>query len=157
MKEQLECQLDDSKKLPPIIEYKWTIKTKIFIRVLVFLFILFLILLIVFSFKAKNIKDEKDDLEKEIADIQKEKTLLENERIQLMKELENNTELYIFNNMAYADENNPIKNLYKRGGINFIEELGEVNNGSDYEYTDMNKYDLYIPNSAIQKKINIID
>ena len=32
------------------------------------------------------------------------------------------------------------------------EELGEINNGSDYEYTYNNQYDLYIPYTATQRK-----
>ena len=160
MKEKQENLLDDSKKLPPIIEYKWTTKTKIFIGAIIIFIILLLIILLILLVKAKDIKDEKDDLEKEIDDLKSSKTNIENERIKLINKLEkknityiykcNNT--YIFNNIPYADENNLIKNSFKKGGDNFIEELGEINNGLDYEYTDLNIYDLYIPYIAEQKK-----
>ena len=160
MKEKQENLLDDSKKLPPIIEYKWTTKTKIFLGAIIIFIILLLIILLILLVKAKDIKDEKDDLEKEIDDLKSSKTNIEKERIKLINKLEkknityiykcNNT--YIFNNIPYADENNLIKNSFKKGGDNFIEELGEINNGLDYEYTDLNIYDLYIPYIAEQKK-----
>ena len=43
----------------------------------------------------------------------------------------------------YADKNNPIKNTFKKSGENYIEELNEINNGLDYDYTFKNQYDLY--------------
>ena len=66
--------------------------------------------------------------------------------------MENNSKILIFNSIPYADKNTPIKNSFKKGGENFIEELGEINDGFDYEYTDKNIYDLYIPYTATQRK-----
>jgi acetyl esterase/lipase len=54
-------------------------------------------------------------------------------------------------NISYA-ENNKIKNSFGKGGKNYFEELGEVNNNEDYISNDRNFYDLYIPYSATQKK-----
>ena len=93
----------------------------------------------------------RDDYKKAIEDIKLEKDELEKEKNDLINQI-----VTIYYDVAYADANNPIKNTFKKGGENFIEELGEINNGSDYEYTFNNRYDLYIPYTATQKKINKI-
>ena len=54
-------------------------------------------------------------------------------------------------NISYA-ENGIIKNTFKKGGENFKEDLGEMNKGKDYDENIMNKYTLYIPMSALNKK-----
>lgn len=55
-------------------------------------------------------------------------------------------------NISYLDEG-VIPNTYKKkGGVNYIPELGEVNDGNDYESYGLNVYDLYIPYSSLKKK-----
>ena len=152
MKEKLEYKLDDSNELPAIIEYKWTKKTKILIGVLIFLVILLLIMILILLVKAKDLKDEKDDFEEEIDYLKNNTTNLENKKIELINELEKKNIAYTLNNVPYADKNNSIKNSFKRGGAHYIEELGEINKGQDYEYTDLNVYDLIIPYTAQQNK-----
>ena len=56
-------------------------------------------------------------------------------------------------NISYA-KNNTIINSFKEGSDNFNIEIGNVNNGSDYEKTDRNVYNLFIPYSAIKNKDN---
>ena len=78
------------------------------------------------------------------------------DNIKNKKDSENNYNNY---NMQYSikylnssyTENN-IKNSFKEGGLNYNKEIGEINNGNDYEKTDKNIYDLFIPYSAIQRK-----
>ena len=152
MKEQLEYKLDDSNELPAIIEYKWTKKKKILIGVLIFLVILLLIMILILLVKAKDLKDEKDDFEEEIDYLKNDTTNLENKKIELINELEKKNIAYTVNNVPYADKNNSIKNSFKKGGAHYIEELGEINKGQDYEYTDLNVYDLIIPYTAQQNK-----
>ena len=56
-------------------------------------------------------------------------------------------------NISYA-KNNTIINSFKEGGDNYNVEIGNVNNGSDYEKTDRNVYNLFIPYSANKNKDN---
>lgn len=53
-------------------------------------------------------------------------------------------------NISYA-ENEIILNTYKTGGRNYKSDI-KVNNDLDYEKTDRNVYDLYIPKSALDSK-----
>ena len=46
-------------------------------------------------------------------------------------------------NISYV-KNNTIINSFKEGGENYNEEIGNVNNGSDYEKIDRNVYTLFI-------------
>ena len=56
-------------------------------------------------------------------------------------------------NISYLNGNNLIINTFKEGGDNYIEEIGNVNDGFDYEKNEsVNIYDLYIPYSASKKK-----
>ena len=54
-------------------------------------------------------------------------------------------------NISYA-EDNVIINSFVKNGNNYIEELGEINNGKNYPKNERNVYDLYIPSSAKEKK-----
>jgi acetyl esterase/lipase len=62
--------------------------------------------------------------------------------------------------LLYGDEylnlpyykNNKIINSFKKGGINYNEEIGDINKGKDYEKNERNFYDLYIPYSCLKNK-----
>ena len=54
-----------------------------------------------------------------------------------------------YTNLSYTKDK--IKNSFKIGGANYIEKIGEINDGRDYDKTDRNIYDLYIPNKNIKK------
>ena len=54
-------------------------------------------------------------------------------------------------NISYL-ENDVVPNTYKKNGLNYLEELGEVNEGKDYTKHDVNVYDLYIPYSSLKRK-----
>ena len=43
-------------------------------------------------------------------------------------------------------------NSFKKGGINFKEEIGNINNGNDYQKSELNYYDIYIPYSSLKRK-----
>ena len=58
-----------------------------------------------------------------------------------------------FFDLSYA-KNKIIKNSFEKNGNNFIEEVGDVNNGSDYESNERNVYDLYVTLSAKENKHN---
>ena len=67
--------------------------------------------------------------------------------------IENWHELYgqkILNLSYYTD--NIIMNSFKKGSINFKEEIGNINNGNDYQKSELNYYDIYIPYSSLKRK-----
>ena len=45
-------------------------------------------------------------------------------------------------------------NTFKIGGVNYNNEIGEINDGKDYAKNEYNKYTLYIPQEALNKKDN---
>ena len=149
---QLEFEMDSKEILPDIIEYKWSKKTKIFIGLLISFTILLILILVLLLIGTKKVKDDRDDYEKERNTLKHEKDEYEKEINDLNNQIENNSMIFMYYNVSYADKNNPIKNTFKKGGEHYIEELGEINNGSDYNYTYNNQYDLYIPYTATQRK-----
>ena len=50
-------------------------------------------------------------------------------------------------NISYV--NITIINSFKKGGENYIADLGEINNGEDYEKNEQNFYDIYFPEKKI--------
>ena len=48
--------------------------------------------------------------------------------------------------------NGKIENTYKVNGINYNAEIGNMNEGKDYDGTENNKYHLFVPIQAINKK-----
>ena len=54
-------------------------------------------------------------------------------------------------NISYL-ENGIIPNTYKKDGVNYIKDIGEINGGRDYESYVVNVYDLYIPYSSLERK-----
>jgi hypothetical protein len=66
---------------------------------------------------------------------------------------EMNPHFYLYLNIS-TSENKLIRNSFLNGRENYIEELGDLNNGKDYEETERNNFDLCIPESAVKNKIN---
>jgi acetyl esterase/lipase len=60
-------------------------------------------------------------------------------------------EIITLYNLPYS-LNNTITNSFKRGGINYNEIIGNINNGIDYTKTKRNIFDLYIPKTAMEKR-----
>ena len=56
-------------------------------------------------------------------------------------------------NISYS-KNDKIENTFKKGGKNYDPEIGDINNGENYEKNERNVYDLYIPYSAFLNKDN---
>ena len=54
-------------------------------------------------------------------------------------------------NISFIEENT-MNNTFKNGGINYKDEIGIINAGKDYAKNENNKYNLYIPKEAINKK-----
>ena len=62
-------------------------------------------------------------------------------------------EVYLYINIS-TSENNMIKNSFKKGGENYIPEIGNLNNGNDYKENERDNFDLCIPKSVLQNKNN---
>ena len=58
---------------------------------------------------------------------------------------------YKISNLPYF-KNDIIINSFKKNGENFNEEIGDINNGKDYQKNDRNYYDLFIPYCSLKKK-----
>lgn len=155
---------------------------KKYIRIIFLLafFLLLLLILFIFAIIARNkVVDEKEklqninsELEKnntelstKISYLNKEKKDLEKTISEMMPAIEYFTKNFKnlgmdwlmlgdrFFDLSYA-ENKIIKNSFGKNGKNFIEEVGDVNNGLNYESNERNVYDLYIPLSAKENKHN---
>ena len=59
--------------------------------------------------------------------------------------------VFIYYNLSYP-ENTVIKNTFKEGEINYNPTIGKINNGLDYDKTERNLYDLYIPTNLLERK-----
>ena len=66
-----------------------------------------------------------------------------------MKMQKNQNLIIKYTNLSYTEDK--IKNSFKIGGANYIENITEINDGKDYDKTDRNIYDLYIPYNNIKK------
>jgi len=60
---------------------------------------------------------------------------------------------YVFTNIK-TSENNKIINSFGEKGKNYIEEIGNINNGNDYNSTDRDNLDLCIPYGVMENKTN---
>ena len=54
-------------------------------------------------------------------------------------------------NLPYYKDDK-IKNSFKKDGINYNKEIGEINEGKDYDKNNRSYYDLFIPYSALKRK-----
>ena len=62
----------------------------------------------------------------------------------------NNSQYQKIEHLSY-DVNGKIENSFKKGGSNYNEAIGNINDGKDYEKNDRNTYDLYIPKKAVNR------
>ena len=99
---------------------------RIFIFIIVVLSIISITFIILYFRKDK--KDQIDNVDKEM-----------------------NTHFYLYYNIS-TSENKFIRNSFINGRENFIEELGDLNNGKDYEETERDNFDLCIPDTATKNK-----
>ena len=58
---------------------------------------------------------------------------------------------YKYENISYA-KNGIIENTFGINGTNYNKDIGNINNGENYKENEFNKYNLYIPLMAINKK-----
>ena len=128
----LEFQLNDPDPDSKAIE-KYSNHSKIIIFILIIsLIILFAGFIIILILYLKEKDDDEGDKPEE------NKNISENEII-------------ILYNLSYATDK-IIRNSFKEGEINYNETIGNINNGLDYNQTERNIYDLYIPYNTLHKK-----
>ena len=60
----------------------------------------------------------------------------------------------IYLNIPTSNENKKIINSFKKGGENYNETLGNINNGNDYSETDRDNFDICIPREVNKRKDN---
>jgi hypothetical protein len=121
---------DIEQKIEP--NQKWPLNAKRIITLLSIICILLIISFIVYvALKNKSDDDDDDEIQSET-------------RYDFMK----------YTNILYTED--IIINSFKKGGINYNETMGEINNGDDYKKTDRNVYNLFIPyiESSQKKKYN---
>ena len=115
---------------------------KLIIRIIILIAILILIVgivLIIYFFvfnKNKGKNDQKEQDDKDSKDYIPDYTDLE-------PELLNDTNITFLSNVSYA--NKKIKNTFKKGEANFNENIGNINDGEDYEKNERNIFDIYFP------------
>ena len=113
-------------KLPKV---KWAKKLRPkFLLVSFTLIIVFLVVIIIINHNKKNSNEKNQQPEQDF--------------------------LQKIENLTY-DVNGKIENSFKKGGDNYNEDIGNINNGLDYEKNERNIYDLYIPKNATNRKNEI--
>ena len=140
-------QLEDDeqllkKSLPEIRQNpKYSLLFKILFICLIIIVIVLIVMVILMGIKIKNDKSDKNEDNSKI---------LENAGY-----VESWNSLYgiKIENKSYV-EGDTINNTFKSGGANYNNEIGIINEGKDYEKNENNKYNLYIPKEAINKKTN---
>ena len=150
--DNLEYKLDDPGEINQDIKNKKSQRKFIIIIVLLILIILaFVALFIIELIRAKNLSDDKDDLQKKNDYLTKRNEILKDISVKAGSDML----LFSFGkrliNISYA-EDNAIINSFVKNGSNYFEELGEINNGKNYPKNERNVYDLYIPSSAEENK-----
>ena len=140
--DDLEQKLLNENKLPKKIII-------ILIILIIFTIILFLISILMFLYFYNKSKNEvNNEKEKDNSNKSEEEYLLEiNGFKEKWYDIYGNRTI----NISYL-ENDIISNSYRKGKPNYIEELGDLNNGKDYSKHDVNVYDLYIPFSSLSRK-----
>ena len=123
MDDKLDNNLNEDKNIEEIKDKKISRK-KIIIIIIIISIILIIALLLILYFTL--LKDEINDKE------------------------EQKSGVTFIQNISYV--NTIIINSFKKGGENYIADLGEINNGEDYEKNEQNFYDIYFPE---KKNINL--
>ena len=120
---------------------KWPFVAKIIIGCLIILVIVLIIVIILISLSKSENKDKEDNEDKEREILEKAGYF----------EIWNDLYGIKMSNLSYV-KNDLIINSFKKGGDNYNETIGEINEGKDYPKNERNNYTLYIPYSSTFKK-----
>jgi len=131
MKEKLDYKLNDPGEIGSSEKDFNKIKKqgRIFILIIIVLSIISFIFIILYLKKDKMTQADKKDI----------------------GDKKMNPHFYLYLNVP-ASENKFIRNSFINGRENYIEELGDQNNGKEYEETERDNFDLCIPDTAVKNK-----
>lgn len=152
----LEYQLNEPGDIPNVPFNRYQRKMKTIAYLLTALIVILIIFFVISVVYLSHLKNDNDLLVKEKNKIKDENIELKNQNLVLSKLAKNagfNFELFgeKLTNLTYGKNNITIENSFKEGGANDNGKLRKINDGKDYEVNGRNKYDLYIPYSAIKK------
>ena len=137
--EDVEKELIGEKQLPK------KVKIVIIVLIILIIFLVACIISILIYYLTKNENETTDEKDKEKSEYQ---YLLEiNGFKEEWYDIYGNRTI----NISYL-ENDAIPNTFRKNKSNYIEELGDINEGKDYSKHDVNVYDLYIPHSVLKRK-----
>ena len=119
---------EDEIKLPKINSSNGKKLTIILVGIIIFLFLVIITLVILYFIVLK--KDEEENKGESKEEI-----------------------LHIYLDVQ-TGKNKTIKNTFGIGGDNYKKELGDINNGSNYESNDRNNFDLLIPERILKNNKN---
>ncbi len=153
MSEDIEYPLKETGEMPEINNERCS--KKLILRIIILIAILIVlvgIILVIYFFAFKKSKDENEhtgqdngqdkdqDKDQEYKDYIPDYNKLE-------PELLNDTNITFLSNVSYAKDK--IKNTFKIGGANFNENIGNLNNGEDYQKNERNVFDIYFPDKNV--------
>ena len=136
MSEDIEYPLKETGEMPEINNERCS--KKLILRIIILIAILIVlvgIILVLYFFVFQKSKDE-NEYEDYIPDYNKWEP-----------ELLNDTNITFLSNVSYAKDK--IKNTFKIGGANFNENIGNLNNGEDYQKNERNVFDIYFPDKNV--------
>ena len=151
MEDDINERLDDLGKQLKLNDNKITKGTKVAIAIFIVVIILLIAASIyMFIYMSNKLKEEKKIQDDKYQ--QNQKKLEEDYLLEINGFKEEWYDIYgdRFINLSYS-EDNIIPNTFRNGKPNYIEELGDINGGKDYDKYDTNVYDLYIPYSSYKR------
>ena len=110
---------------------KWSLKKKICVGILIFIAVVILLVILIIIIFAQKYKE----------------ILINAGYYEPWNDLYGNRTI----NIPYF-KNDKIKNTFKKNGINYKEEIGDINKGNDYQKNERNYYNLFIPYSSTKQK-----
>ena len=143
MSEDIEYPLKETGEMPEINNERCS--KKLILRIIILIAILIVlvgIILVLYFFAFKKSKDENEHTGQDNSQ-DKDKD----------QDKDQGYEDYIpdynklLSNVSYAKDK--IKNTFKIGGANFNENIGNLNNGEDYQKNERNVFDIYFPDKNV--------
>ena len=161
MSEDIEYPLKETGEMPEINNERCS--KKLILRIIILIAILIVlvgIILVIYFFAFKKSKDEnehtgQDNSQDKDQDKDQDKNQDKDQGYEdyipdynkWEPELLNDTNITFLSNVSYAKDK--IKNTFKIGGANFNENIGNLNNGEDYQKNERNVFDIYFPDKNV--------
>ena len=127
MDDDLDYHLDEPNE--DEIEIKKKIPKKVIIIIIGIVLLLLIVVALILYFLVFNKKDSTENNNKK----------------------DEKSDIHFFYNISTAT-NGKIPNTFREGGTNYNYNIGNINDGEDYEANDRNDFDLCIPASIMKRK-----